>query len=139
MSIVNIFINGKEYKADTEKTLLDNILQNGIDLPHLCHNPQVESYGGCGLCLVMVEGINKPLRACSTTVTEGMKVTTSTEALEKSRKVALSLILSDHSGDCKAPCFKACPTHQDIQSYVGLIANGEFSFLTAQLLSLKAL
>ena len=100
MSIVNIFINGKECKADTEKTLLDNILDNGINLPHLCHNPQVESYGGCGLCLVMVEGINKPLRACSTTVTEGMKVTTSTEALEKSRKVALSLILSDHSGDC---------------------------------------
>ena len=125
MSIVNIFINGKECKADTEKTLLDNILDNGINLPHLCHNPEIESYGGCGLCLVMVEGINKPLRACSTTVTEGMKVTTSTEALEKSRKVSLSLILSDHSGDCKAPCFKACPTHQDIQSYVGLIANGE--------------
>ena len=125
MSIVNIFINGKECKADTEKTLLDDILDNGINLPHLCHNPQVESYGGCGLCLVMVEGINKPLRACSTTVTEGMKVATSTEAIEKSRKVALSLILSDHSGDCKAPCFKACPTHQDIQGYVGLIANGE--------------
>lgn len=125
MSIVNIFINGKECKADTEKTLLDNILDNGINLPHLCHNPEIESYGGCGLCLVMVEGINKPLRACSTTVTEGMKVTTSTEALEKSRKVSLSLILSDHSGDCKAPCFKACPTHQDIQAYVGLIANGE--------------
>ena len=125
MSIVNIFINGKECKANTEKTLLDNILDNGINLPHLCHNPQVESYGGCGLCLVMVEGINKPLRACSTTVTEGMKVTTSTEALEKSRKVSLSLILSDHSGDCKAPCFKACPTHQDVQAYVGLIANGE--------------
>ena len=125
MSIVNIFINGKECKADTEKTLLDNILENGFNLPHLCHNPQIESYGGCGLCLVMVEGVNKPLRACSTTVTEGMKVITSTEALEKSRKVSLSLILSAHSGDCKAPCFKACPTHQDIQSYVGLIANGE--------------
>ncbi len=125
MSIVNIFINGKEYKADTEKTLLDNILDNGIDLPHLCHNKEIESYGGCGLCLVMVEGINKPLRACSTTVNDGMRVTTSTPALEKSRKVSLSLILSDHSGDCKAPCFMACPTHQDVQAYVGLIANGE--------------
>ena len=125
MSIVNIFINGKEYSANTEKTLLDNILDNGIEIPHLCHNKEIESYGGCGLCLVMVEGINKPLRACSTTVTEGMKVTTSTPALEKSRKVSLSLILSDHSGDCKAPCFKACPAHQDIQAYVGLIANGE--------------
>lgn len=125
MSKVNIFINGKEYLADTEKTLLDNILESGVYLPHLCHNKELESYGGCGLCLVEVEGIRKPLRACSTTVNEGMRVTTDTEALEKSRRVTLSLIMSDHSGDCKAPCYMACPTHQDIQGYVGLIANGE--------------
>ena len=125
MSQVNIVINGKEYLADTEKTLLDNILENGIYLPHLCHNKELESYGGCGLCLVEVEGIRKPLRACSTTVTEGMKVTTSTPELEKSRKMTLSVIMSDHAGDCKAPCYMACPTHQDIQAYVGLIANGE--------------
>lgn len=124
MSKVNIFINGSSYIADTDKTLLDNILDNGIYLPHLCHNKELESYGGCGLCLVEVEGIRKPLRACSTTVSEGMRVTTSTPELEKSRKVSLSLIMSDHSGDCKAPCFMACPTHQDIQGYVGLIANG---------------
>lgn len=125
MSMVKIFINGKEYSADTSKTLLDNILDNGIYLPHLCHNKKLESYGGCGLCLVEVEGIRKPLRACSTTVTEGMRVTTSTPELEKSRKITLSLIMSDHGGDCKAPCFMACPTHQDIQGYVGLIANGK--------------
>ena len=125
MSQVNIIINGKSYLADTEKTLLDNILENGIYLPHLCHNKELESYGGCGLCLVEVEGIRKPLRACSTTVTEGMKVTTSTPELEKSRKMTLSVIMSDHAGDCKAPCYMACPTHQDIQAYVGLIANGE--------------
>lgn len=125
MSIVNIYINGKEYSADTTKTLLDNILDNGIYLPHLCHNKELESYGGCGLCLVEVEGIRKPLRACSTTVNEGMRVTTSTPELEKSRKISLSLIMSDHSGDCKAPCFMACPTHQDVQGYVGLIANGK--------------
>lgn len=125
MSQVEITINGKEYLADTEKTLLDNILENGIYLPHLCHNKELESYGGCGLCLVEVEGIRKPLRACSTTVAEGMKVATSTPELEKSRKATLSLIMSDHAGDCKAPCYMACPTHQDIQAYVGLIANGE--------------
>ncbi len=125
MSIVSIKINGKCYSADTEKTLLDNILDNGIYLPHLCHNKDLESYGGCGLCLVEVEGIRKPLRACSTTVSEGMGVTTSTPDLEKSRRATLQLIMSDHGGDCKAPCFMACPTHQDVQGYVGLIANGE--------------
>ena len=125
MSKVTIFINGKEYSAYTEKTLLDNILENGIYIPHLCHNKELESYGGCGLCLVEIEGVKKPLRACSTVVTEGMKVNTSTPEIEKSRKTSLSLIMSDHRGDCKAPCYMACPTHQDIQAYVGLIANGE--------------
>ena len=125
MSVVKITINGKECSANTEKTLLDNILDNGVYLPHLCHNKELESYGGCGLCLVEVEGVRKPLRACSTAVTEGMNVTTTTPELEKSRKAALSLIMSDHSGDCKAPCFMACPTHQDVQGYVGLIANGK--------------
>ncbi len=124
MSKVNITVNGKNIVADTDLTLLDNILNNGIYLPHLCHNKDLESYGGCGLCLVMVDGIKKPLRACSTTVFEGMSVTTSTPELEKSRKATLSLIMSDHTGDCKAPCFMACPTHQDVQGYVGLIANG---------------
>lgn len=125
MSIVKIQINGKEYSADTSKTLLDNILENGIYVPHLCHNKELESYGGCGLCLVMAEGIKKPLRACSTKVCEGMSITTSTPEIEQSRKATLSLIMSDHSGDCKAPCFMACPTHQDVQGYVGLIANGK--------------
>lgn len=124
MGKVTIYINDNEYLADTEKTLLDNILESGVDLPHLCHNKELESYGGCGLCLVQLEGSRKPLRACSLTVSEGMKVTTSTPELEKSRRTALSLIMSDHGGDCKAPCFMACPTHQDVQGYVGLIANG---------------
>lgn len=125
MSKVNIVINGDNYLADTEKTLLDNILESGTYIPHLCHNKELESYGGCGLCIVEVGGSRRPLRACSVTVSEGMSVVTHTPEIEKSRKATLSLIMSDHAGDCKAPCYMACPTHQDIQAYVGLIANGE--------------
>lgn len=124
MAIVNITVNGKEIKASAEKTLLDNIIDNGIHIPHLCHNKFLESYGGCGLCLVEVEGVKKPLRACSTTVKEGMNVTTNSPALQKSRKETLSFLLSNHSGDCKAPCFFACPAHQDVQGYTALIADG---------------
>jgi len=125
MSKVNIVINGNSYLADTEKTLLDNILESGTYIPHLCHNKELESYGGCGLCIVEVEGSRRPLRACSVTVSEGMRILTHTPEIEKSGKATLSLIMSDHAGDCKAPCYMACPTHQDIQAYVGLIANGE--------------
>ncbi len=123
MAVVNITVNGINIKASDDKTLLDNIIDNGIHLPHLCHNRFLESYGGCGLCLVEVEGVKKPLRACSTSVKEGMSVITDSPALQKSRKETLAFLLSNHAGDCKAPCFFACPTHQDVQSYVGLIAN----------------
>ncbi len=127
MSTVNITVNGNIIAADTEKTLLDNLLENGIFVPHLCHNKFLESYGGCGLCLVQIEGMRRPLRACSTSVSDGMVITTSTPDIEKSRKAALELMVSDHTGDCKAPCFFACPTHQDVQGYVGLIAQGRHS------------
>lgn len=124
MSKAKIYINGKEYLADTEKSLLDNILESGVYVPHLCHNKALDSYGGCGLCLVEIEGFRRSLRACGVSVSAEMKITTSTPEIEKSRKAALSLMMSDHGGDCKAPCYMACPTHQDIQGYVGLIANG---------------
>lgn len=97
MSSVNITVDGRKIVADTDKTLLDNILESGIYIPHLCHNKELESYGGCGLCLVMAEGIKKPLRACSVAVSEGMSITTSTPEIEKSRAATLALIMSDHS------------------------------------------
>lgn len=125
MSEVNITVDGKKIKALSELSLLDNLLSNGIEIPHLCHNKQLEAYGGCGLCIVEVEGSRKPLRACSTAVSDGMSVTTKSEALEKSREATLAFLCSDHSGDCKAPCFYTCPTHHDVQGYVGLIANGK--------------
>ena len=40
--------------------------------------------------------------------------------------MALELLLSDHEGDCKAPCSLNCPAGTDCQGYVGLIANGQY-------------
>ena len=55
-----------------------------------------------------------------------MVIHTQTERIKASRKVALELLLSDHTGDCVAPCSKACPAGTDCQGYVGLIAYGEY-------------
>ena len=40
--------------------------------------------------------------------------------------MALELLISNHYADCEAPCKIACPDHVDIQSYVSLIANGQY-------------
>lgn len=123
---INITINGKKIETQEGTTVLTAATQNGIKIPNLCYDGRVELYGACGLCTVEVEGIPKLLRACSTKVTDGMVIHTESERIKASRKVALELLLSDHDGDCKAPCTKACPAGTDCQGYVGLIANGEY-------------
>ena len=124
---ITLTIDGKKIEAQEGMTILNVASQNGIKIPNLCYDGRVELYGACGLCTVEVEGIPKLLRACSTKVNDGMVVHTQTERVKASRKVALELLLSDHTGDCVAPCSKACPAGTDCQGYVGLIANGEYT------------
>ncbi len=124
---ISLTIDGKKIVAEENSTILNVASQNGIKIPNLCYDGRVELYGACGLCTVEVEGNPKLLRACSTKVQEGMIVHTQTERIKASRKVALELLLSDHTGDCVAPCSKGCPAGTDCQGYVGLIANGEYT------------
>ncbi len=119
-------IDRKELTAFAGQTILDVARLNGIDIPTLCHDERLQSYGGCGLCAVEVEGFAKLLRACATEATPGMVISTASERVRESRKMTLELLLSDHSGDCRGPCIKACPAHTDVQGYLALIANGEY-------------
>lgn len=127
MSKITVTIDNHILSVESGTTLLRAATENGLKIPNLCYDGRVELYGACGLCVVEVEGTPKLLRACSTKATDGMVVHTDTERVVRARKVALELLLSDHDGDCKAPCTKACPANTDCQGYVGLIANGEYT------------
>ena len=59
-----------------------------------------------------------------------MSVITKGEVVEKPRKVALELLLSDHVGDCVAPCLTVCPGHLDIPGMNQAIAHGEMEEAT---------
>jgi formate dehydrogenase major subunit len=126
MPIVRININGEQIKTTEDKNILQAALENNIEIPHLCFDERMEAYGGCGLCVVEVEGMPKLARACATPVKEGMIITTNTDRTTAARKTALSLLVSDHRGDCRPPCMMACPAHTDVQGYSGLIANGQY-------------
>lgn len=124
---ITLTIDGKKIIAQEGMSILNVASENGIKIPNLCYDGRVELYGACGLCTVEIEGNPKLLRACSTKAVDGMVVHTQTDRVKSSRKVALELLLSDHTGDCVAPCSKACPAGTDCQGYVGLIANGEYT------------
>lgn len=125
MADIRLNINGKEVVGQVGQTILDVAKENGIEIPTLCYDERVETYGACGVCVVEVEGNPKLLRSCATTISDGMVIHTETERVKGSRKVALELLLSDHLGDCRPPCRQACPGLTDCQGYVGLIANGK--------------
>lgn len=127
MGLITITIDEHKLTVEEGTTLLAAATQNGLKIPNLCYDGRVELYGACGLCVVEAEGVGKLLRACSAKATDGMVVHTDTPRVVRARKVALELLLSDHDGDCKAPCTKACPANTDCQGYIGLIANGEYT------------
>ncbi|ADL07029.1 NAD(P)-binding protein [Thermosediminibacter oceani] len=126
MEEIRLNINGREVRGLKGQTILEVARENGIDIPTLCYDERVKIYGSCGLCLVEVEGAPKLLRACATEISNGMVVYTDTKKVRASRKVALELLLSNHTGDCRPPCRQACPARTDCQGYVGLIANGQY-------------
>lgn len=126
MAQIRVNINGTEINTYTGHTILEVAKNNGITIPTLCHNEHLKNFGSCGMCVVELENNPKLIRACSTQIQDGMVIRTETERILESRKTTLELMLSDHQGDCKAPCMLGCPSNVDVQGYVGLTANNEY-------------
>jgi bidirectional [NiFe] hydrogenase diaphorase subunit len=100
MSTVTLTIDGRTVTAESGATVLEAALANGIYVPSLCYHPDLEPYGGCRMCLVEIEGMRGLPTSCTTTVAEGMKVTTRSDALAEVRINTLNLILSQHPCEC---------------------------------------
>ena len=54
-----------------------------------------------------------------------MEIESETAEVHEVRRTALELLLSDHLGDCLAPCYFACPANMDIPQMLRQIAAGD--------------
>ena len=100
MSEITLTINGKQVKGKQGDTVLDVCQANSIDLPTLCHYKGLTDIGACRLCLVEVEKERKPVPACAYPARDGIVVTTSTEKLEKYRRLVLELLFTERNHLC---------------------------------------
>ena len=107
---MKLIIDGREVEAAEGASVLDAALAAGIYVPHICSHPDLEAIGGCGLCMVDVEGEEAPVRACMTKACEGMRVSTTSERVNKLRRLAMELILATHPADCTG-----CPKYGDCE------------------------
>ena len=127
MEKLNIVLNGKLADAHKGETILETAKRYGIEIPTLCNDERLEPFSSCYVCVVEVEGMRGLQPACSTKVTEGMKIHTNNERVRTSRKFALELMASNHYADCAAPCREECPAGVDVQGYIALINQGLYS------------
>ena len=123
---INYTIDGVQVVAEPNDTILTSATRAGVEIPTLCFDARTAIYGACGICLIEVEGVPKLLRACSARPQEGYVVHTDTPRVNRARSIALELLMSDHTGDCRGPCKLNCPAMTDCQKYVGEIREGRY-------------
>jgi len=127
MNNINVVLNGKPVVGIEGESILDLAKRFGYEIPTLCHDPRLEPFSSCFVCVVHVEKMRGMQPSCSTKIAEGMVIDTESEEVQKSRKSALDLLLSNHYADCVAPCKMTCPAGVDVQGYISLIEKGLYS------------
>ncbi len=122
-----IKINGISCTCKPDDTVLDACRDNGFFIPTLCEIEEIDQpFGGCRVCLVEITGPRGTIitTSCDTPVSPEMEIVTESPDIFEGRKTAIELLLSEHTGDCVAPCSRECPTSLDVQGYLAHIASG---------------
>ena len=123
--MVSIKIDKKKLEVAEGTYLLQAARDAGVEIPALCHYDGLGHFTSCMVCVVKDAHTGDLLPSCSVEAREGMEIITMDEEIFRSRKAALELLLSDHTGDCQAPCQVACPAHMDIPLMNRLLSEGK--------------
>lgn len=98
--MVNLKIDGRDVEIAKGATILAAAEKIGIKIPTLCFLKKISPTGACRICVVEIEGADKPMTACNTPAVAGMVVTTQTQKLQKIRQQIMQLLLVNHPLDC---------------------------------------
>ena len=98
--MLDIEIDGKRTQVPAGSTIMDAAQLVGAYIPHFCYHKKLSIAANCRMCLVQVEKAPKPLPACATPVTAGMKVFTHSELAVNAQKGVMEFLLINHPLDC---------------------------------------
>ena len=100
MPDVTITVDGRKITTSATSLLIEVCKKSGIEIPSFCYYPGLSLQGACRMCLVEIAKMPKLQTACTTTVTEGMVVTTNSAVVKQARKAMLEFVLQNHPLDC---------------------------------------
>ena len=125
MTMPQLMIDNREVTVPEGATILDAARRLGIAIPTLCHLDGLPPSTSCMVCLVRVRSPDRLVPSCAALAEDGMIVESETEEVRAARREAMALLLSDHLGDCEAPCRIICPAGLDIPRMLRHLAAGE--------------
>jgi ferredoxin len=117
-------IDQREIELEKPISIFHAAQQLGIEIPVMCYKPGVQHFTSCMVCMVKDKTSGKLLPACSAPVADGMDIETLNDEIRGFRKATLELLLSDHVGDCEAPCQRLCTVHLEIPRMIRDILAG---------------
>ncbi len=93
-------IDGKPVQVPVGTTILEAAEMMGVYIPHFCYHKKLSIAANCRVCLVHVDKAKKPMPACATPVTNGMRVFTHSKLAVEAQKGILEFLLINHPLDC---------------------------------------
>ena len=124
---MKITINNQYVDIQPGDTLLQAARRLGLDIPTMCYYDGYPHNTSCMICVVEDKETGKLLPSCSAPARAGMEIETDNERVRAFRKDALDLLLSEHVGDCQAPCQRSCPALMDIPLMIRQIQRKDWS------------
>ncbi|MEI6972514.1 MAG: FAD-dependent oxidoreductase, partial [bacterium] len=121
---MNLVIDGMAVVVAKGATVLDAARGIGINIPTMCHLGGYAHFTSCMLCVVKDRESGRLIPSCSAPATDGMVIETDSDEVRHARSSALDLLLSEHVGDCEAPCRITCPAHMNIPRMIRQIGAG---------------
>jgi len=100
MASLKVQIDGVDVEVPHGATIMDATNKVGTYVPHFCYHRNLSIAANCRMCLVEVEKAPKPLPACATPVTDGMKVWTHSVSAKKAQNAVMEFLLINHPLDC---------------------------------------
>lgn len=99
-NIIEIEIDGRLLHVEQNTTIIEAADKVGIYIPRFCYHKKLSIAANCRMCLVEVEKSGKPLPACATPVTAGMKIFTTSPKAKEAQRAVMEFLLINHPLDC---------------------------------------
>jgi NADH-quinone oxidoreductase chain G len=118
--MISIKINDLKFLVKPEISILEACKYAGITIPRFCYHETLSIAGNCRMCLVELEGAEKPVASCLTEISDGVSIYTDSAFVKKARENVVEALLLNHPLDCPI-CDQAgeCDLQDQTKSFGG--------------------